>query len=138
MIDRGCGLSLSRQCELLDVSRSSQYYEPILYEAVAEAEVGGVCRPILATNQLAAKSASGRRTGVPQGSLDTSALVPETRLGMSQRNDDLVSMNFRVPLPFKVKVKLLAAGRGTTMTRLLYEGFALVEQKHSSRANGDQ
>ena len=28
MIDRGCGLSLTRQCELLDVSRSSQYYEP--------------------------------------------------------------------------------------------------------------
>ena len=28
MVDRGCGLSLSRQCELLDVSRSSQYYEP--------------------------------------------------------------------------------------------------------------
>ena len=26
MIDRGCGLSLSRQCELLGVSRSSQYY----------------------------------------------------------------------------------------------------------------
>ena len=29
MIDRGCGLSLSRHCELLDVSRSSQYYEPL-------------------------------------------------------------------------------------------------------------
>ena len=29
MVDRGCGLSLSRQCELLDVSRSSQYYEPL-------------------------------------------------------------------------------------------------------------
>ena len=88
-------------------------------EAVAEAEARGVCRPILATNQFAAKSASGRRTVVPQGSLDTSALVQETRLGVSQRNDDLVSMNFRVPLPFKVRMKLLAAGHGTTMTRLL-------------------
>ena len=28
MIDRGYGLSLCRQCELLDVSRSSQYYAP--------------------------------------------------------------------------------------------------------------
>ena len=28
MIDRGCGLPLSRQCELLGVSRSSQYYAP--------------------------------------------------------------------------------------------------------------
>ena len=28
MIDRGCGLSLSRQYELLDVSRSSQCYAP--------------------------------------------------------------------------------------------------------------
>ena len=28
MIDRGCGLSLSRQCGLLGVSRSSQYHEP--------------------------------------------------------------------------------------------------------------
>ena len=27
-MDRGCRLSLSRQCELLGVSRSSQYYEP--------------------------------------------------------------------------------------------------------------
>ena len=29
MIDRGCGLSLTRQCGLLGVSRSSQYYEPL-------------------------------------------------------------------------------------------------------------
>ena len=29
MVDRGCGLSLSRQCALLGVSRSSQYYEPL-------------------------------------------------------------------------------------------------------------
>ncbi len=29
MVDRGCGLSLSRQCELLGVSRSSQYHEPL-------------------------------------------------------------------------------------------------------------
>ena len=29
MVDRGCGLPLSRQCELLGVSRSSQYYEPL-------------------------------------------------------------------------------------------------------------
>ena len=28
-MDRGCGLSLSRQCALLGVSRSSQYYEPL-------------------------------------------------------------------------------------------------------------
>ena len=28
-MDRGCGLSLSRQCALLGVSRSSQYYEPV-------------------------------------------------------------------------------------------------------------
>ena len=28
MVDRGCGLSLSRQCDLLGVSRSSQYYAP--------------------------------------------------------------------------------------------------------------
>ena len=28
MVDRGCGLPLSRQCDLLGVSRSSQYYEP--------------------------------------------------------------------------------------------------------------
>ena len=29
MVDRGCGLPLSRQCALLGVSRSSQYYEPL-------------------------------------------------------------------------------------------------------------
>ena len=29
MVDRGGGLSLRRQCELLGVSRSSQYYEPL-------------------------------------------------------------------------------------------------------------
>ena len=29
MIDHGGGLPLSRQCELLGVSRSSQYYEPL-------------------------------------------------------------------------------------------------------------
>ena len=29
MIDRGCALPLSRQCGLLGVSRSSQYYEPL-------------------------------------------------------------------------------------------------------------
>ena len=29
MVDRSCGLPLSRQCELLGVSRSSQYYEPL-------------------------------------------------------------------------------------------------------------
>ena len=29
MIDRGCGLALTRQCELLGVSRSSQYYAPL-------------------------------------------------------------------------------------------------------------
>ena len=29
MVDRGCGLSLSRQCDLLDVSRSSQYHVPL-------------------------------------------------------------------------------------------------------------
>ena len=29
MIDRGCELSLSQQCELLGVSRSSQYYPPL-------------------------------------------------------------------------------------------------------------
>ena len=29
MIDRGCGLSLTRQYGLLGVSRSSQYYEPL-------------------------------------------------------------------------------------------------------------
>ena len=29
MVDRGCGLSLSRQCELLGVSRSAQYYEAL-------------------------------------------------------------------------------------------------------------
>ena len=29
MIDRGCGPSLARQCELVGVSRSSQYYEPV-------------------------------------------------------------------------------------------------------------
>ena len=29
MVDRGCGLPLSRQCELLRVSRSSQYYESL-------------------------------------------------------------------------------------------------------------
>ncbi len=29
MVDRGCGLSLSRQCGPLCVSRSSQYYEPL-------------------------------------------------------------------------------------------------------------
>ena len=29
MIDRGGGLSLTRQCGLLGVSRSSQYYEPL-------------------------------------------------------------------------------------------------------------
>ena len=28
-MDRDCGLSLSRQCALLGVSRSSQYYEPL-------------------------------------------------------------------------------------------------------------
>ena len=29
MVDRGCELSLARQCQLLDVSRSSQYYAPL-------------------------------------------------------------------------------------------------------------
>ena len=29
MIDRGCELSLTQQCELLGVSRSSQYYPPL-------------------------------------------------------------------------------------------------------------
>ena len=29
MVDRGCALSLSRQCELLGVSRWSQYYDPL-------------------------------------------------------------------------------------------------------------
>ena len=42
-------------------------------------------------------------------------------------DDDLVSLNFRVPLAFRANVKMLAAKRSTTMTKLLYEGFALVE-----------
>ena len=29
MVDRGCALPLARQCDLLGVSRSSQYYEPL-------------------------------------------------------------------------------------------------------------
>ena len=29
MVDRGCELSLDRQCQLFDVSRSSQYYAPL-------------------------------------------------------------------------------------------------------------
>ena len=49
------------------------------------------------------------------------------------RGEELVALNFRVPVSFRMQMKRLAAIRATTMTQLLYEGFALIEEQSDGR-----
>ena len=65
MVDRGCGLSQSRQCEMVGVSRSSQYYEPLGESAANLALMRRLDEvhlehPFYGSRQMA-RSADGRR-----------------------------------------------------------------------------
>ena len=55
--------------------------------------------------------------------------VPSQEPVVDPRGEELVALNFRVPASFRMQMKRLAAIRATTMTQLLYEGFALIEQE---------
>ena len=59
-----------------------------------------------------------------------------TRKEQLANDDDLVALNFKVPASFRMRLKLLAAKRATTMTQLLYEGFALIDTKYARRSPG--
>ena len=60
-----------------------------------------------------------------------------TRKEQLVNDDDLVALNFKVPASFRMRLKLLAAKRATTVTQLLYEGFDLIDTKYARRSPGE-